>query len=108
MKGTERFEAVVLEGHKGLAFELPFSPSARWGIEEERLWPGRRGYRVKGSVNRVRFESVVVPRSRRFFVLVSEEMKRAGRLRAGSAVKVSIGAASRSRGERRPEALSRR
>ena len=90
MKQTELFEAVVLEGHKGLAFEVPFDPSARWGVEEERLWPGRRGYRVRGSVNRVRFESVVVPRSRRFWVLVSDEMRRAGRLRAGSAVRVSI------------------
>jgi hypothetical protein len=91
MKRTERFEAVVLAGHKGLAFELPFDPSARWGISEVRLWPGRRGYPVKGSVNRVRFESAVVPRSRRFFVLVSDEMKRDCRLREGSRVKVSIG-----------------
>ena len=88
---AERFETVVLEGHKGLAFELPFDPSERWGIREERLWPGRHGWHVKGSANRVSFESVVVPRSRRFFVLVSDEMKRAGRLRAGSRVKVSIG-----------------
>lgn len=91
MNRGERFEAVVLAGHKGLAFELPFDPAARWRVSEERLWPGRRGYPVKGSVNRVRFESVVVPRSRRFFVLVSDEMKSACRLREGSRVKVSIG-----------------
>lgn len=90
MRKTERFESVVLDGHKGLAFELPFSPSARWGADEVQLRPGRRGYKVKGSVNAVRFESVVVPRARRFFVLVSDEMKKACRLRAGSAVKVSV------------------
>jgi hypothetical protein len=90
MKRTERFEAVVLDGHKGLAFELPFSPAARWGVSEVRLWPGRRGYRVKGSVNAARFESVVVPRSKRFFVLVNDAMRKAGRLRAGSSVEVSV------------------
>jgi hypothetical protein len=94
MKTTERFETVVLDGHKGLAFELPFSPADRWNAAEVSLWPGRRGYRVKGSVNKLRFESVVVPRARRFFVLVSDEMKKAGRLRAGSTVKVSIGPAA--------------
>ena len=93
-KRNDRFEAVVLDGHKGLAFELPFSPSTRWRAPEVRLWPGRRGYRVKGSLNRVRFESVVVPRARRFFVLVTDEMKKAGRLRAGSPVRVSIGPAA--------------
>ncbi len=91
MRRTVRFEAEILDGHKGLAFELPFSPSTRWGVAEAALWPGRRGYRVKGSMNAVRFESVVVPRARRFWVLVTGEMKKAGRLRAGSSVAVSIG-----------------
>jgi hypothetical protein len=93
-KPSARFEAVVLDGHKGLAFEVPFDPSDRWGVSEESLWPGRRGYRVKGSVNRVRFESVAVPRARRFFVLVTDDMRKTGRLRAGSAVKVSLSPAS--------------
>lgn len=88
---TVQFETEVLDGHKGLAFELPFSPSARWGLSEIALWPGRRGYRVKGSVNAIRFESVVVPRAKRFWVLVTDEMKRAGRLRAGASIEVSVG-----------------
>ncbi len=94
MRRTEQFEAIVLDGHKGLAFELPFSPSARWGVPEVSLWPGRRGYRVKGSVNKVKFESVVVPRSKRFWVLVTDEVQKACRLRAGSSVKVSLGPAT--------------
>jgi hypothetical protein len=91
MKTGERFTAVVLDGHKGLAFELPFSPAERWGLTETKLRPGRRGYRVRGTVNEREFESVVVPRQRRFWVLVSDEMQKAGRLRAGAEVKVSIG-----------------
>jgi uncharacterized protein DUF1905 len=94
MSRAERFETVVLEGHKGLAFELPFDPAERWGVPEERLWPGRRGWRVKVSMRRARFESFVVPRSRRFWVLVSEEMRRSGRLRAGSRVGVAVAPAS--------------
>ena len=90
MSRVERFETVVLEGHKGLAFELPFDPARRWGVPEERLWPGRRGWRVKVSMRRSRFENFVVPRSKRFWVLVSEEMRRSARLRAGSRVKASV------------------
>jgi uncharacterized protein DUF1905 len=89
----ERFTAMVLDGHKDLAFEIPFDPGAQWGTPEVRLWPGRRGYCVNGTVNRVRFESVVVPRARRFFVLVAAEMRKAGNLRRGSSVKVALGPA---------------
>jgi hypothetical protein len=90
VKATERFTGVVVDGHKGLAFELPFSPSSRWGVAEESLWPGRRGYRVRGTVNRRKFESVAVPRAKRFFVLVTEQMEKAGRLQAGTPVEVSV------------------
>ena len=80
----------MLDGHKGLAFELPFDPAERWGLSEVALRPGRRGFHVRGSVNRVRFESVVVPRSKRFWVLVSDAMKKSARLRAGSDVAVAV------------------
>ena len=90
MKTAARFPSVILDGHKGLAFEVPFSPAERWDLAEVRLRPGRRGYRVRGTVNRLPFESVVVRRSRRFWVLVTDEMKEAGRLRAGGGVKVSL------------------
>jgi hypothetical protein len=87
---AERFVSVVLDGHKGLAFEIPFDPAVRWGIGQVQLWPGRRGYRVRGTVNRARFESVAVSRARRFFVLVTDQMKKAGKLRSGSSVTVSL------------------
>jgi len=90
---AEKFSAIVLDGHKGLAFELPFSPADRWGIAEVSLWPGRRGYRVRGSVNKYPFESVVVPRSKRFWVLVTDEMQQATGLQAGETVAVLIGPA---------------
>lgn len=92
---AERFRAVVLDGHKGLAFEIPFDPGKLWGGEPERLRPGRRGYRVRGTVNKVRFESAAVGRSRKFFVLVTDEMKKAAELREGSTVSVSLSALPR-------------
>jgi hypothetical protein len=88
----ERFESVILDGHKGLAFEIPFDPAERWGVAPVALWPGRRGHRVRGTVNGVRFESAVVTRARRFFVLVTDGMKKAGKLRSGSSVRVSLSA----------------
>jgi Domain of unknown function (DUF1905) len=86
----ERFTAVVPKGHKGLGFEVPFSPETRWGVESTRLRPGRRGYAVRGTVNGVAFESFVFGRARRFFVLVTDGMQTRARLRDGSTVKVSL------------------
>lgn len=87
---AEQFAAVVLDGHKGPAFEVPFDPAERWGIPQVKLWPGRRGYRVRGTVNKIRFESAAVGRSRRFFVLVTDELTKAAKLRIGSKVEVSL------------------
>jgi hypothetical protein len=90
MKKIMRFTSVVLDGHKGLAFEVPFNPATHWGLALASLWPGRRGYRVRATVNKARFESVVVRRARRFLVLVTDEMREAGRLRACASVKLSL------------------
>ncbi len=87
---SKRFSAVVLSGHKGLAFEVPFDPGSRWSVAPVALRPGRRGYRVRGTVNGKPFESAVVSRARRFFVLVTAEMEKSARLREGSSVRVSI------------------
>ena len=87
---AERFTATVLDGHKGPGFEIPFDPAERWGIAQVRLWPGRRGHRVRGTVNKVRFESAALGRSRRFFVLVTDEMAKAAKLQIGSKVTVSL------------------
>jgi len=54
------------------------------------FFAGRRGYHVRGTVNKIEFESVVVPRAKRFFVLVTDEMSSRARLRDGSKVTVSL------------------
>jgi len=87
---AERFSSVVLAGHKGLGFEVPFDPRKRWGRAPVSLRPGRRGHRVSGTVNDKAFESAVVGRSRRFFLLVTDGMAKASRLSEGSRVRVSL------------------
>ncbi len=87
---SERFAAVVLDGHKGPAFEVPFDPAERWGVAPVQLRPGRRGFRVRGTVNKIRFKSAAMGRSRRFFVLVTDDMAKAAKLRIGSKIEVSL------------------
>ncbi|MEO6324775.1 MAG: DUF1905 domain-containing protein [Thermoanaerobaculia bacterium] len=83
------FSALLLEGHKGPALELPFDPAERWGPAVS-LRAGRRGHFVQGLLNGKPFESVVVARARKFFVLVSSKLQEQQSLKPGQRVKVSL------------------
>ena len=87
---TERFKAIVLEGHKDPAVEVPFDPATRWTIPTTRLEPGRHGHRVQGRLNGVEFESVVVPRGGAFFLIIPEELKTAAKLAPGETAQVVL------------------
>jgi hypothetical protein len=86
----ERFEALVLLGHKEAAVEVPFDPANRWSISAAPLRPGRRGHAVRGSLNGTEFESTFVPRSKRFWLLLGDEILRSASASAGDRVKVAI------------------
>jgi hypothetical protein len=86
----EKFTAILLEGHKGAAVEVPFDPARRWGLAEVRLEPGRFGHFVNGRLNGEQFESVVVPRARGFYLLISPEQQAAAHLAVGDAVQVIL------------------
>jgi len=86
----ERFRGTVLEGHRGAAIEIPFDPAKRWEVPLSRFRQGRRGHEVQGSVNGLRFESFVVARARRFFVLVADELRAAAGLSIGDTVEVAL------------------
>jgi uncharacterized protein DUF1905 len=85
-----QFTGELLAGHKEAAIEVPFDPATRWGVPAHRLWTGRRGHAVKGRLNGVEFESVVVPRSRRFYLLVPDELQSAIGASIGDMIRATI------------------
>jgi hypothetical protein len=86
----ERFKTVLLPGHKGAAVEVPFDPTKLWAIAARPLWPGRRGHTVRGELNGVSFGSCIVPRSRKFWMLVAEEVQWKAGVSVGDAVSVAV------------------
>jgi hypothetical protein len=80
---AETFQAVLSSGHKGNAAEVPFDPAARWSVSAQPLWPGRRGFRVHATLDGLAFDSAIVSRSRRFWLLVPEDASAAAGISAG-------------------------
>jgi uncharacterized protein DUF1905 len=89
-QGPVRFRAVLLDGHKGAACEVPFDPAERWGVAAGPLWRGRRGHRVSAVVGGVRHDTAVVPRSKRFWMLVDDATMRAAGVAVGDEVDVAL------------------
>ena len=65
-----RFEATVLAGHKENAVEVPFSPAERWGLATVVIAPQRRGVAVWAEIDGQAFDSHVVARSGKFWLLL--------------------------------------
>jgi predicted DNA-binding protein (MmcQ/YjbR family) len=85
-----RFTATLLDGHKGAAFEVPFDPSERWSIEPSRIRAGRNGHRVIGTVNGVGFDSAIVPRAKKFWVEIDDDVMKRAKLEVGRSAKIDI------------------
>ena len=84
------FSAALLGGHKDAAIEIPFDPTQFWHTDAKPLWKGRRGFEVRATLNGFRFESFVVPRQKKFFMLVDEEVIKSTGVTIGDEVKASI------------------
>jgi hypothetical protein len=84
------FSAKLLSGHKEDAAEVPFDPRERWSVAAQPLWPGRRGFPVKATLNGIAFESAIVSRSRRFWLLVPETVEQAAKVTAGDPASFTI------------------
>jgi hypothetical protein len=87
---AERISGVVRAGHKGDAVEVPFDPGAKWGATAQQIGPGRRGYRVSCRVGLARFDSYVVARSKKFWLLLSPEVEGTLSIKVGDTVSLSL------------------
>jgi ribosomal protein L21E len=91
MKKQKRFKAEVLSGHKDDAVEVPFDPSADWGLPPQALWRGRRGHVVQGTLNGFAFaETFVVSRARKFYLLLDRDLKQAAGIAVGDSVNLTL------------------
>ena len=88
MKKT--FKGELLSGHKDAAVEVPFDPAQVWNTKAKSLWKGRRGYEVKAIVNGITFESCIVPRQKRFFMLIDRDVMKKTGVVIGETVKVAL------------------
>ena len=84
------FTGELLSGHKGNALEVPFDPAKEWKIEAQLLWRGRRGFGVRARVKDRTFESSIVPRQKKFYLLIETEIVKAAGLDLGSRVRVTV------------------
>lgn len=84
------FDATLQSGHKQCAVEVPFDPADAWSLAARPSWPGRRGYRVRASCDDVDFDGAIVSRSRRFWLLIDDDIRRAAGWREGSQLHVTI------------------
>lgn len=86
----EIFQAVLLGGHKENAVKVPFDPGSRWNVAAQPLRPGRRGFPVRASLNGKAFDSAIVPRSRKFWLLVPGEISESAGVSVGGSGVFSV------------------
>jgi hypothetical protein len=86
----KKFKAEVLSGHKEDAVEVPFDPEQVWGVPPKPLWRGRRGHLVNATVNGFSFESSIVPRQKKFYLLIDAEAAKAAGVPDGVKVEVVV------------------
>ena len=87
----KRFQAEIQAGHKDDAVEVPFDPADVWGLPPQPLWRGRRGHAVQGTLNGSRFEeSFIVPRQKKFFMVLDRDLQQAAGVSAGDSVKLVV------------------
>jgi hypothetical protein len=84
------FKAQLQTGHKDSALEVPFDPAAVWNAAAKPLWKGRRGFSVKAKVNGIAFESYIVARQNKFFMLVDQSIIKTSGALVGEVVKASV------------------
>ena len=84
------FKAELLSGHKDHAVQVPFDPSVEWNLHPRPLWRGRRGFPVSATIDGVSFESSIVPRQKKFYLIIDAEAKITARVEPGALVQVTL------------------
>jgi hypothetical protein len=85
-----RFKGTLLGGHKDHAVEFPHNPEELWGIPARPLWPGRRGHHVRVKLNGATGDSCIVPRSKKYWLIVDEGLKKDAAVSEGDKVSVVV------------------
>ena len=83
--GRRRFRAALVDGHKGLAVELPFDPG---------------GKEVSGMLNGIPFDGTIARRAKKFWLLVERDLAAAARVGEGDDVDVVLDVAPASAARR--------
>jgi hypothetical protein len=84
------FKAELQSGHQEDAVEVPFDPAKTWRLAPVRLWRGRKGHTVMATLNGVSFETFIVSRQQRSFMLVDEDIKQQAGVAVGDIVAVTV------------------
>jgi hypothetical protein len=88
---TARFDAPLVEGHKGVtAVLVPFDPVEVWRAPPVRLAGRRHGWLITGTANGARFTGYVGERWNRFFITFDEALRGAARAAVGDVVTMAI------------------
>ena len=86
-----RFEAELIEGHKGVTpVIVPFDPEEQWGRPPVRLDPRRDGWLVKGKANGTRFEGYIGVRWGRFFLIIDAELRETLDVKVGDVLSMVV------------------
>ena len=87
---TATFSATILSGHKEDAVEVPFDPAQRWNSEPASIRAGRRGHPVHAEIGGHGFDTHIVARSKKFWLLLPREAEAAAGISAGSRIEVTV------------------
>ena len=106
--GKARFEAELIEGHKGVTVVIvPFDPEEVWSRKPVQLDPRRDGWLVTGTANAVRFDGYIGQRWGRFFIIIDRELREATDVSVGDMLTIVVEPTATTRALARARAQSK-
>jgi len=86
-----RFEAELMEGHKGVTFVLvPFDPEKKWLQKPVRLAGRRHGWLIVGTANAASFEGYIGERWNRYFIMIEPALRDAAKVKLGDVLAMCV------------------